>query len=296
MKKINQAEVIFKAFSDTLDKTMPTNEADYPDWFKARLDKCAKCKYNTKNIPTKYLPVGGLMLGKTLGKHRCSICTCFIQQKCWSRVEECAIGETDVRPDFLPKAYLDSREPNPEVSQWNRLEVLTMKADDFHLKSEDDGWYNVDLTPKGDAFVVTLPPLKQGEEKTYDMNFRLVAKEKMLIRKLGSSCGCTVPSLKSDDDVIYSLNVKFTPFTQFNIPPNSESNIQERDIKIHYIKEKDQDNPEANEDVVVMLFRCPVVRTPGYEAPKPKPRKPQPPKEEKKVEPGNQESHEGGQA
>lgn len=195
MKKITEVEVIYNAFSDTLMRKLPSREKDYPDWYRERLEKCNECKYNTKNIPNKYLPIS-LYVSKMLGKHRCSICTCFLKQKCWSKTEMCAMGETESRPKYLPEGYIS--QGYSEEPRWNRLELITMRADEFNLTDLDSKKYNADLTSDGSGFVFNLLPINEGEN--VDFEFTLETRHSMFIRTVNASCKCTVPDLSYIDN------------------------------------------------------------------------------------------------
>ena len=149
MKKILQAEVIYDAFMDTILKKLPRKKEDYPDWYKERLEKCEGCKFNTKNVPNSMLPLS-LYVSKKIGKNRCSVCTCFIKQKAWSKTEECALGEGLPRPSWMDRQY--SIDFYDEKSRWNRLELITMDSDEFNVISTDDKQYNIDLSKDGKSF------------------------------------------------------------------------------------------------------------------------------------------------
>ena len=197
MRKILDTEVIYNAFMDTLLKKLPKKESDYPDWYKERLEKCASCKYNTKNIPNRLIPTGGLYFSKLMGKNRCSICTCFIKQKAWSKTEECAMGETDARPAWLPESY--KNQDNKETSQWNRIEVITMRSDEFNLESTDPKKYNIDLTEDGQRFEIRfVDPVKSGDN--VDTSFILKSRHDIFIKGIKSFCGCTNVHLDVIDD------------------------------------------------------------------------------------------------
>lgn len=203
MKKITEAQVIYNAFMDTLMRKLPARESDYPDWYKERLSKCASCKYNTKNVPNKYLPTS-LFFSKMLGKQRCTICTCFLKQKCWSKTEMCAMGETKNRPDYLPEGYI--QQDGVETPKWNRLELITMRQDEFNIKSLNDKYYNVDLTDNGSGFLFDLAPVEMGENVEFD--FVLETKHSLFIRTIRASCQCTVPDVDYVDDNHIRVHVK----------------------------------------------------------------------------------------
>ena len=199
MKKIYEAEVIYNAFMDTLMAKLPKNKKDYPDWYRERLEKCGNCKYNTKNIPKKYLPID-MYIPEMLGKHRCSICTCFLKQKCWSKTEMCAIGETEARPSYLPEGYIT--QGGPETPRWNRIELLTLRSDMFNIRGIDPNYMNVDLTKEGDAFLFQLMPLDIGNDVHFD--FILETKDPIFIWETNATCGCTATAL----DYIDEHNIK----------------------------------------------------------------------------------------
>jgi len=204
MKKILQAEVIYNAFMDTILQKLPKKEKDYPEWYRERLEKCNGCKFNTKNIPNSLIPTGSLYFSKMLGKNRCSICTCFIKQKAWSKTEECAMGETDNRPDWLPYGYVTSDKDNE--SKWNRLELITMDSDEFNLISTDDKLYNTDLSEDGNKFLIKLNPVPKGENIKF--SFILQSKHEITISKISASCECTEPDLKLVDKKHHEIGVK----------------------------------------------------------------------------------------
>lgn len=195
MKKILDTEVIYNAFMDTLLKKLPKKESDYPDWYKERLEKCASCKYNTKNIPNRLIPTGGLYFSKLMGKNRCSICTCFIKQKAWSKTEECAMGETDARPSWLPEGYINS--DNEEYSKWNRMELITMRSDEFNLISTDREKYNMDISEDGSMFVIDIVPVEEGNDVS--LSFILSSRHDILVKSIQSTCGCTNVTINKID-------------------------------------------------------------------------------------------------
>lgn len=194
MKKISEAEVIYDAFMDTLTKKLPKDEKDYPDWYKERLDKCSACKFNTKNIPASMLPLS-LYVPSKLGKHRCSICTCFIKQKCWSQTEQCSLGEGLPAPSWMKHGY--ASDYHLEKSRWNRLKLITMDSDEFNIISKDDKSYNVELMEDGSAFVLKLNPVKEGNNMEF--SFGMESKHDVVINATHSSCGCTSPKVDMID-------------------------------------------------------------------------------------------------
>lgn len=209
MKKILEYEVIYNAFMDTILGDLPRNEADYPEWYKERLDKCASCKYNTKNIPSNILPTS-LWLSKKFGKARCSICTCFIKQKAWSKTEQCAMGETSSRPEWMTVGHM--KQDDKETSLWNRLELITMKEDLFNLVSQDKPEYNSDLTEDGSGFILDFGNIEKG--KDLEFSFTLEAKEPIVLESTKNACSCTVPNVKVLDDkrIQFTVSVKSGKF------------------------------------------------------------------------------------
>nr|DAY19005.1 MAG TPA: hypothetical protein [Caudoviricetes sp.] len=203
MKKILQAQVIYDAFMDTILRRMPKKEKDYPAWYKDRLDKCNDCKYNTKNIPNSILPTGSLYFSKMLGKNRCSICTCFIKQKAWSKTEECAMAETNERPSWLPYGYVTSDKDNEP--KWNRLELITMDSDEFNLVSVDGKKYNTDISEDGEKFLIKLIPTKKGND--IDFSFILQSRHNIVITRIDAGCGCIEPTLDLIDKKNHKIGI-----------------------------------------------------------------------------------------
>lgn len=201
MKKILQAEVIYDAFMDTILKKLPKRKEDYPEWYKERLEKCDKCKFNTKNIPSSILPIS-LYVSNMIGKHRCGICTCFIKQKAWSKTEECAIGEGLPMPSWMARYAYDYEE---EKSRWNRKELITMDSDEFNVISTDEKLYNIDLSKEGDKFEIEFGNLKQGEDLKF--TFILESRHDMKITAAETSCGCTSHNLSILDSKHFKFNV-----------------------------------------------------------------------------------------
>lgn len=202
MKKILQAEVIYDAFMDTILKKLPKKEKDYPEWFKDRLDKCSSCKFNTRNVPNSILPIS-LYVSKMVGKNRCSICTCFIKQKAWSKTEECAIGEGLPMPSWMPESYAPLYQG--EKSRWNRMELITMDSDEFNLISTDREKYNVDLSKDGKSFQIHFAPITKGSN--VDFSFILESKHNVKIVASEVACNCTSKKLNIMDNNHFSFDM-----------------------------------------------------------------------------------------
>lgn len=203
MKKILQAEVIYDAFMDTILKKLPRRKEDYPDWYKERLEKCEGCKFNTKNVPNSMLPLS-LYVSKKIGKNRCSVCTCFIKQKAWSKTEECALGEGLPRPSWMDRQY--SIDFYDEKSRWNRLELITMDSDEFNVISTDDKQYNIDLSKDGKSFEIIFEPVEKGNSIKF--SFVLESKHDMKITASETSCGCTSSNLNIIDSRHFKFNIE----------------------------------------------------------------------------------------
>lgn len=193
MKKISQARTIYEAFKASLVGQIPRNERDYPEWYKYRLDKCAECKYNTKNIPRKFLPVD-LWVPTIMGKARCSVCTCFIKEKAWMRSEECGLAETKERPSFLTPDYLDSKKGDNDTPRWKRLEVVTADSDEFDIVATNTDLYDIDLSDNGEYFVMNFPHVEQGSRLFFDFIIR--TKSRLKFFHAQPSCQCTAPFIR----------------------------------------------------------------------------------------------------
>jgi len=60
------------------------------------MEFCGKCEYNTENMKNEKLQLLSFTQKVIFKKEACSICNCFIKQKCWIESEICAreyIGE-----------------------------------------------------------------------------------------------------------------------------------------------------------------------------------------------------------
>lgn len=193
MKEINQATTIYRAFKESWLGKIPKNERDYPEWYKYRLDACKTCKFNTKNIPLKLLPVQ-LWVTAKMGKARCACCTCFIKEKAWMKSEECGLAEIGGAPDFLPKSYLDSTEGDNVTPRWKRLQVVTVNSDEFNVETTDTSLYDVFIDQQGEFFVLDFPNLKQGDH----LSFSFIIHSKSRLKGVGfkSGCGCTSPMMR----------------------------------------------------------------------------------------------------
>lgn len=214
MKEISKAKVICKAFLDTALMKIPSNEKDFPEWYKNRMDTCKVCKFNTRNIPYRMLP-SYYMFNKLLGKYQCSICSCFIKQKAWSKTEECGLGETDYRPDWMTLGYLEedglaesTKNRSQHGGKWNRIEVVTSGEDDFDFVSLEEDKYNIKLNSQGGvSFQLYLEPLDLGKDAEF--SFGLRAKRDVEIVSTHVSCSCTTPKLEvlSDNDFKFSMKI-----------------------------------------------------------------------------------------
>lgn len=185
MKLISQTKVIYEAFKDDVMGNIPKKESEWPDWYAERMNKCKECKFNTKNIPNRLLPVT-MWVPKAMKQYRCAICTCFIDKKCWSKTEMCGLGETGARPDYLPKSYIESESQEPK---WNRLEVVTLKDDDFDVISLEPELYNAGISEDGLDFKFDLKPTKKGEK--LEFKFRLSPKHDIEFGPIIGACSCT---------------------------------------------------------------------------------------------------------
>lgn len=206
MKKISELENIYNAFKDTALGTLPKKKSDWPDWYKDRMESCEKCKYNTKNIPRQFIPTGRLYFSKLVGKYCCAICGCYIPQKAWVKNEQCSIGETDERPEWLPEGYMMN--DRMESSRWNRMELVTVREDEFNIISTDPKKYNIDLNPDGTVFEVRLAPTKYGDST--DFSFIVECKHEIEIRGVTAGCQCTVPSIDFVDPKHIKVSVHVT--------------------------------------------------------------------------------------
>lgn len=206
MQKISEVETIYKAFKDTAFGALPRKKEDWPDWYKKRMEACEKCKYNTKNIPRQFIPTGRLYFSKLVGKYCCAICGCYINQKAWSKTEQCSIGETDERPEWLPEGYMS--QDRIETSKWNRMELITMKSDEFNIISTDPSKYNIDLNQDGTIFDVKLTPTKFGDST--DFSFIIESNHKLEITNITAGCQCTIPSIDFVDEKHIKVSVHIT--------------------------------------------------------------------------------------
>lgn len=206
MKKISEVETIYNAFKDTALGKLPKNEKDWPEWYRDRMDKCESCIFNTKNIPSKMMPTNRLYFSKIVGKYCCSICGCYIPQKAWSRTEVCSLGEKHEIPSWMPEGYLETdrnREP-----RWNRLDLLTMKADEFNVLSTDGNRYNIDLSEDGNEFVFELAPTRFGDATEF--SFILECRHNIQITGVTAGCQCTIPNLNFVDPKHIEVSVFIT--------------------------------------------------------------------------------------
>lgn len=207
MKKINQASTIYKAFKDSWLGKIPKEERDYPEWYRYRLNQCAGCKFNTKNIPLKMLPVH-LWVTAKMGKARCACCTCFIKEKAWMKSEECGLAEIGGAPKFLPESYLNSTEGDNVTPRWKRLQVMTVDADEFDVETTDSELYDVDVDSEGEFFLLKFPKVKHGER----LSFAFIVHSKSRLKGVGfrKSCGCTSPLMRDIGNGEFLVNVEVT--------------------------------------------------------------------------------------
>ena len=145
-----------------------------------------------------------LYVSKKIGKNRCSVCTCFIKQKAWSKTEECALGEGLPRPSWMDRQY--STDFYDEKSRWNRLELITMDSDEFNVISTDDKQYNIDLSKDGKSFEIIFEPVEKGNSIRF--SFVLESKHDMKITASETSCGCTSSNLNIIDSRHFKFNIE----------------------------------------------------------------------------------------
>ena len=171
MKGISYLKTLVDAFKSTYIDGIPHSTADYPDWFKKRLAVCDACPYNNMNMSKEEKKNAGHNADGSVP--RCSVCGCFIKQKCFSQMEECSLGERGQEP------------------RWKRMAILTQGKDTLDLinLTEDDTHYiSLRLSDDSTHFVADFGEVMVN--KQYVFKFKAIAKKDVLFEFPFGSCSC----------------------------------------------------------------------------------------------------------
>lgn len=203
MESIGKAQVIAKAWEDSILGVIPRDERDYPDWYRRRLQKCAACEYNNRNIPFWKVPLRA-MGQRLIGRDACSICGCFIKEKAWMRSESCPLSG-------------DGQEP-----RWKAMEVITLNEYDFDVEISNEN-YNIGLSDDGKSYRIDLYNVRMGDKVPVD--FALLSNRPFHIIKINRGCGC-VGQLEYDKDPLPgNRNNVFLLLDTSGKAPNQEFNV-----------------------------------------------------------------------
>ncbi|WP_286084206.1 hypothetical protein [Parabacteroides goldsteinii] len=165
--------------------TYPKDEKDWPDWYKARMDKCRKCPHNTNNMKNEDIDNTFLWalkkIGNKLGKkpENCNFCGCFIPAKCWEPDEVCGKVEKGLTPE------------------WGAISIFAGSEDEFDVEVLTPG-VTVTTSQSNGGFTFNLMDLEDGTIKR--LKFALVSHKPIYVVSKGSSCGCTTMETNSSED------------------------------------------------------------------------------------------------
>jgi hypothetical protein len=191
LKKRGHLGVITDAFVET----MTGGDILEQDWYKARLAACEACEFNTDNQGKEAL----LRKAIHLGQPSCSLCGCFIKEKCTAEEVSCSLADH-------PEKGMEPK--------WMRRKVITSTTDDFNLINAEPDRINIGINAKEGNFEVVLIPDVSVDEAS--MSFILQAKDTTRVRivELIPTCGCTNlrNSRLNETDELVSVTINTTVF------------------------------------------------------------------------------------
>lgn len=203
MDSISKAQVIAKAWEESLLGMIPKDERDYPDWYRRRLSICASCEFNNKNMPFWKVPFRALAQ-RMIGREACSVCGCFIREKAWMRMERCPLEGDGIKP------------------RWNAMEVVTVNRYDFDVSISNEA-FNVGLSEDGKSYVVDVYDVVIGDIVPVDIT--LVNERPFHIKEIHRGCGC-VGQLEYDKDPLPgNRNNVFFKLDTSGKAPNATFNV-----------------------------------------------------------------------
>jgi hypothetical protein len=187
MKRRAHFGVIMDAFRERL----PENE----EWYRERLAICGACEYNTGNMGAEGLKEKvRLALANSIhaGRDSCSLCGCFIRQKCAAEEVACSLEES-----------------GPGRAKWNRRKIITSKADDLNFFNMAPELCNIDIDEEKSRFVVKYNPVERGEVTESPFILHWDKDKRIEIMNVKSSCGCTQVEkrLLSGNEYLLALRV-----------------------------------------------------------------------------------------
>lgn len=145
MKKKNQIKVIASAFKDSFTKSAE----EYPEYYHERMKHCKVCPFNSVNVEENLSIF--YRLAKKLGKENCTICSCFIPEKCLSENECCSLVEIGKHP------------------KWNRLAVETESSHDVNIYNDSPMFINIDL--KDGVFYIDCGSISENFRGSLSVRF-----------------------------------------------------------------------------------------------------------------------------
>lgn len=206
MQSIGKAQVIAKAWEDSIMGNIPKNKHEYPYWYSKRLEACDKCEHNSKNISLLKLKPKIWFQTLVMRKPTCELCGCCIREKTWMKSEICAL------------AHEEGGKP-----KWNRIEMVTSGFEDFDVEIMNDEM-NVDISEDGKRFVIDAYDVKIGEK--IEVALRLHNRTPFNIEDVHFGCGCMGDSkYDKNSDENNDIYIRFTINTEDYVEGKFEKHL-----------------------------------------------------------------------
>lgn len=187
---ISKVKMISKAFSSAAPDT---------DWYRKRMEICASCEFNTSN---KVDPTALDRLQNKL-KPACSVCHCFIDEKCKVEEATCGLEEAGLEPKWFPVSVPSKNKSGKDI----RVYI-------------EDGEVKLDYTLSGEVIC--------------NINSKLII-EKFSLKFTGAdvksvipTCSCTTVGVdEKDDGYVFNFVVSTSGF---------RPGLNKREVLVEYYK------------------------------------------------------------
>lgn len=168
MKEVNKLKKIYQGFFGEEVSEEISSE---------RRSKCNSCEFNSVNAEKLSLINN---IRNTFTPPFCTLCSCQIEEKTGSPLEECAM-------------YMIGEE-----KKWYKIKIETMENENLNLIQIGENKYDISIVD--DNFVIDLKKVEVNKNPVIEVLFQLNEGKKMSNVSFGTSCGCTTATNEPVDE------------------------------------------------------------------------------------------------
>lgn len=181
MKKKSKLKTIYQAFTEDIDTTT--------EMYQERLEICNSCEYLSENIEEEDIKTSQKLTRDTIcqGSPVCTACGCCYLKKIGQKTETCGLNEINMIP------------------KWNAVKVETSRDRELDIEILNKTAISVNLTPKGDAFIIELGEITDSVK---EVELIISRKSELNISSIKAACSCTIPIQNKIDDNTVKITAK----------------------------------------------------------------------------------------